>query len=116
MCSSDLLLPTLGLSWFWFMAARDRYFAQNTSFGGAQLRSTVTGRDLMLLKLANGLLLVLTLGLAYPWNVARNLSVGFAWLTVRGPLDLDTIVQQAQLVSPTGEGLAGFLDTEFDLG
>ena len=32
------------------------------------------------------------------------------------PLDLESIQQQAQFASATGEGLAGFLDTGFDLG
>jgi uncharacterized membrane protein YjgN (DUF898 family) len=111
-----LLLPTLGLSWFWFAAARDRYFAHHTSLGRTRLHSAVTGIDLLLLKLANGLLLVLTLGFAYPWNVARNLNVRYTWLSVQGRLDLDAITQQNQRVSATGEGLAGFFDTGFDLG
>jgi uncharacterized membrane protein YjgN (DUF898 family) len=112
-----LLFPlTFGLSWFWFKAARDRHFARHTSFGLARLHSTVTGRDLMLLKLTNGFLLLVTLGLAYPWNVARSLSVTYSWLSVRGPLELDAVVQRAQRVSATGEGLAGFFDTGFDLG
>lgn len=112
-----LLFPlTLGLSWFWFKAARDRHFARHTSFGLARLHSTETGRDLMLLKLTNGILLLVTLGLAYPWNVARSLGVTYSWLSVRGPLELDAVVQRAQRVSATGEGLAGFFDTGFDLG
>jgi uncharacterized membrane protein YjgN (DUF898 family) len=112
-----LLFPvTLGLSWFWFKAARDRHFARHTSFGLARLHSTVTGRDLMLLTLTNGFLLIVTLGVAYPWNVARSLTAAYSWLSVGGPLELEAVVARAQRVSATGEGLAGFFDTGFDLG
>lgn len=111
-----LTMPTLGLCWFWFAARKRRVFWGHTSFGAARFASTVTGGALLALWLVNILLLVLTLGLAWPWVRVRNIHFAFRYLDLRGPLDLERIRQQAQDASTTGEGLAGFLDTGFDLG
>jgi uncharacterized membrane protein YjgN (DUF898 family) len=54
--------------------------------------------------------------MAWPWVRVRNIRFAFRYLSLEGHLDLDTIQQQAQVASATGEGLAGFLDTGFDLG
>jgi len=111
-----LTLPTLGLCWVWFLARKRRFFWNHTRFGDARFRSTVTGGALLGLYLVNVLLLVLTLGLAWSWVRVRNIRFAFRYLTLEGPLDLERIQQQAQFASATGEGLAGFLDTGFDLG
>ena len=111
-----LTLPTLGLSWVWFFARKRRFFWDHTSFGAARFRSTVTGGALLGLWLVNMLLLIPTVGLAWPWVRVRNIRFAFRYLDLEGPLDLERIRQQAQRVSATGEGLAGFLDTGFDLG
>src|SRR6266446_1421486 len=111
-----LTLPTLGLCWVWFVARKRRFFWNHTRFGAARFRSTVTGGALLGLYVVNGLLLVLTLGLAWPWVRVRNIRFAFRYLALEGPLDLERIQQQAQFASATGEGLAGFLDTGFDLG
>ena len=111
-----LTLPTLGLCWIWYLARKRRFFWDHTRFGLARFRSTVTGGALLGLYVVNGLLLVLTLGLAWPWVRVRNIRFAFRYLALEGPLDLERIQQQAQFASATGEGLAGFLDTGFDLG
>src|SRR5262245_39882565 len=111
-----LTLPTLGLSWVWFAARRRRFFWDHTSFGDARFRSSVTGLALFGLWVVNAVLLIVTLGLAWPWVRTRNIRFAFRYLELVGPLDLERIRQQAQYASATGEGLAGFLDTGFDLG
>jgi len=111
-----LTLPTLGFSWIWFLAGRRRFFWNHTRFGGARFRSTVTGGALLWLYVVNAVLLLLTLGLAWPWVRVRNIRFAYRYLSVEGVLDLERIRQQAQFASATGEGLAGFLDTGFDLG
>ena len=111
-----LTLPTLGLSWVWFLARKRRFFWEHTSFGAARFSSSVTGGALLGLWLVNALLLIVTLGLAWPWVRVRNINFAFRYLVLEGPLDLERIRQQAQQASATGEGLAGFLDTGFDLG
>jgi uncharacterized membrane protein YjgN (DUF898 family) len=113
-----LLFPTLGLYWFWFQAKLQRYFWDHTSFGNARFRSTVTGGRLLVLTLGNFLLLGLTLGLGWPWVLVRNARFACQYLVLEGPLDMAVIMQDAQLASATGEGLASFLDldTGFDFG
>jgi uncharacterized membrane protein YjgN (DUF898 family) len=111
-----LFLPTAGLYWIWFQAKKQRYFWNHTSFATARFRCTVTGARLLILYLGNLFLLLITLGLAWPWVTVRNVRFAFAYLTVEGPLNLAVVQQEAQSASATGEGLAGFLDTDFDLG
>jgi uncharacterized membrane protein YjgN (DUF898 family) len=111
-----LTFPTLGLCWIWFFARKRRFFWNHTSFGGARFRSTVSGGGLLGLYLVSGLLLIVTLGMAWPWVRVRNIRFAFRYLSLEGPLDLERIQQEAQTASATGEGLAGFLDTGFDLG
>ena len=110
------LLPvTLGLSWFWFAARKARFFAAHTTFGAARFRSTVRALPLAWLSISSFVALVLTLGLAWPWLSVRWLRFTYANLALDGPLALDTITQQAQTVTATGEGLAGFLDADLGL-
>jgi uncharacterized membrane protein YjgN (DUF898 family) len=110
-----VLLPfTFGLSWFWFAARRQRYFAERTRFSVARFRSTVTAPRLAWLTLSTWVGLLCTAGLAWPWLTVRTTRRGFAWLALEGPLALETVTQQAQQASATGEGLAGFFDA--DLG
>ncbi len=111
-----LTLPTLGLCWIWYLAGKRRFFWNHTGFGGARFRSTVSGGALLGLYLVDALLLVSTLGLGWPWVRVRNIRFAYRYLTLEGPLDLERIQQEAQFASATGEGLAGFLDTGFDLG
>ena len=109
-----LFVPSLGLSWFWFSAKRQRYYAEHTRVAGARFRSTVTGGKLAWLTISTWIGLIGTVGLAWPWLTARRMRRTFEWLSLDGPLALDDITQQAQQVNATGEGLAGFFDT--DLG
>jgi uncharacterized membrane protein YjgN (DUF898 family) len=109
-----LFIPTLGLSWFWFAATRQRYYAEHTRVAGARFRSTVTAPKLAWLTISTWVGLLGTVGLAWPWLTVRKTRRNFGWLSLDGPLALDSITQQAQQVSATGEGLAGFFDA--DLG
>ena len=110
-----LWLPTLGLYYFWFLARRQRYIWNHTTFGAARFQSTVTGGKLFGLQLVNLLLLLVTLGFALSWVTVRTMRFTFRYLTLVGPVDLDAIAQEAQFASPTGEGLAGWLDAGLDL-
>jgi uncharacterized membrane protein YjgN (DUF898 family) len=106
-----LAIPTVGLSFLWYLARKRRYFWDHTTVGPARFRATMTGRGLGWLYLVNLVLLVGTLGLAWPWAKARSVRYTFGCLSLEGALDLETIVQDARAASTTGEGLAGLLDT-----
>jgi len=112
-----LLLPfTLGLSWIWFFAKKQRYFWDHTSIDGARFHSTMTGGTFLALTLTNLLLLLFTLGIALPWAIVRSIQFLGDTLSLEGALDLESIRQQAQGASPTGEGLSSFLDVGLDVG
>jgi uncharacterized membrane protein YjgN (DUF898 family) len=113
-----ILTPfTLGLCWFWYVARTRRYFWDHTTVGAARFRYTATGGALLWLVLGNVLILVLTLGLAWPWAQVRSARFTARNLTLVGPLDLESIQQDARAASATGEGLAGLLDAGgLDLG
>ena len=111
-----LTLPTLGLSWFWFLAKKQRYFWGHTHLDAIHLQSTVTGGRLLALHLTNLLLLVLTLGIAWSWVMVRNIHFAFTYLSLEGMVDPALIRQEAQAASATGDALAGLMDAGFDLG
>jgi uncharacterized membrane protein YjgN (DUF898 family) len=111
-----VLLALLAVLWAWFSAKKQRYVWDHTSFGAARFRARITAGPLLRLRLVNLLLLVLSLGLAWPWTTVRTARFTCRYLTLEGALDLTAIQQEAQEATATGEGLAGFLDVGFDLG
>lgn len=113
-----ILTPfTLGLCWFWYIAKKRRYFWDHTTFGAARFRYAATGGAVLRLMLGNLIILIFTLGLGWPWAQVRSARFVARYLTVVGPLDLESIQQDARAASATGEGLAGLLDAGgLDLG
>ena len=111
-----LTIPTLGIYWFWYAARRQRYLWEHTSFGDLRFHSTVTGGALLGLHAVNLLLLLVTLGVAWAWVKVRKIRFLFHYVSARGQFDPESIIQEAQAASPTGEALAGFFDMDFDLG
>src|SRR5262249_46095948 len=91
---------------FWYQAKKTRYIRNHTSFETARFRSTMTGGALLVQSLVNLLLLIVTLGLAWPWVLIRRTRFEFSCLTVEGPLDLAGIVQEPQLATATGDALS----------
>ena len=106
-----LIVPIIGLGWFWFQAAKQRYLWNHTTFGSARFEATMTGGRYLLLKLGNGLLLVLTMGLAWPWVMVRNINFVYNHLSLQGAIDLAAVQQEAQSATAIGEGV----DTVMDL-
>ena len=111
-----LTLPTLFLCWIWYGARLQRYYAEHTSFQAARFRSTVSGGGMFSLWLGNMVLFVVTLGLAWSWIAVRNARYYVDHLALVGALDVTGVMQEAQSATATGEGLAAFLDLDFDLG
>jgi len=101
-----------GLAWLSFMAYRHRYYWSHTSFGTARFRSTMTAGKLFAQSITNLLLLVVTLGLAFPWVIVRNAKFALANVGLVGSLDLAGILQDAQAAGTAGESLADFLNVD----
>jgi len=67
--------------------------------------------------LLNLIIIMVTLGLGWPWAKVRSARFLARNLTLVGLLELESIQQDAQAASATGEGLAGLLDAGgLDLG
>lgn len=107
-----LTIPTLGLIWFWYMAAEARYVFEHTRFQQMRFRLGYTGGALLWLMFSNLLLLAVTLGLGFPWVLVRSVRFFTDRLEVIGQLDHAAIAQSAATAPKTGEGLA----EAFDLG
>lgn len=104
-------------TWFFrYVVHQQRYFWEHTYLGEARFHFPITCWSYFKLKLGNFLLLILTLGFAWPWTLVRNIQFVANHLSLRGPANLDAIVQDAKQATPTGEGLDSFLDTGFELG
>ena len=76
------------------------------------LPSTVTGGGLLGLHFGNLLLLIFTLGFAWPWVVVRSARYQYTHLTLEGALDLSAIQQEAQTSTAIGEGLDELLELD----
>jgi uncharacterized membrane protein YjgN (DUF898 family) len=111
-----LAAPTLALSLFWYHVVKQRFIWNHTTFDKARFDCTITFGGLLGVVAGNVLLLVVTLGFAYPWAQVRSLNYLFQNLSLKGNVSLGNIKQTAQTVNATGEELATFFDLDFDLG
>ena len=113
-----ILTPfTLGLCWFWYVAKKRRFYWGHTTFGAARYQYSGTGGAILWLMALNLVIVLGTLGLGWPWAKVRTARFLARNLTLVGPLELESIQQDAQAASATGEGLAGLLDAGgLDLG
>lgn len=110
-----LTLLTLGIYSFWYGRDLYRWTARNTVLiqKGADhpLSTEVEAGDLFRLWVPNLLLLVVTLGLAFPWVVVRNMNFFCTQVVLPDGLDLDNLDQGAVTEgSALGEALGDFLD------
>lgn len=69
-----LLIPTLGISRFWYWAAVDRYIYSKLKFENIRFVSTVGGWDFAILTLTNVVLFLLSLGLGLPYITKRTMD------------------------------------------
>jgi uncharacterized membrane protein YjgN (DUF898 family) len=111
-----LFLPTLGLYRFWFGADMANYNWSRTSFAGAPLRSNYTGGGFFFLAFTNGLLLVFTLGLAWPWTECRQMSYVFDNLTFDFLPRIQLLEQDPNSVDALGETVGSDIDLGAGLG
>jgi uncharacterized membrane protein YjgN (DUF898 family) len=106
----------VAIAWIQFVAAKRRYVWNHTTLGDARFNTSVTAGDLAKLYAVNGLLLLVTAGLALPWVRVRNADAACRWLRLDGAIDLDTIAQDVRLAPATGEGLSGLLEADLGIG
>jgi uncharacterized membrane protein YjgN (DUF898 family) len=102
-----LLIPML---WAIYTAKEMRRFANYTRFDGAQFKLNATTGGIIWLALVNLLLLVFTLGIAWPFIIQRNVRFLIDRLSLEGAIDIDRIQQSMAAVPTRGEGLADAFD------
>lgn len=68
-----------------------------------------------MLYFGNLALLIVTLGVAWPWTTVRSARFHAASLSLHGPVALEQVLQPDKTTAPTGEGLANFLENGFEL-
>ncbi len=110
------LISLLALPWSYLQAEKQRFFWNYTAFRNGRCHSTVEFDSLLWLKLGNLLLLVCSLGLAWPWARVRNIQYTYQRHSLNGPLDLQGILQHSTEASATGDEVAGFFEVGVDLG
>jgi len=111
-----LLLPTLYLISFWYLARQQRHFYCHTTFGAARFDCTIRGRQLLWMMFSNALLVIFTLGIGYPWAVIRNLRLQCETVRLYGNVDLTSVNQLLTGPTATGEALGQVLEVEGDIG
>ena len=106
----------LALPWSYLNAEKQRFFWNHTGFRNGRCHSTVEFDTWLWLKLGNFVLLVCSLGLAWPWARVRNIQYTYQQHSLYGPFDLQGIFQNPTDASATGDEAAGLFDAGFDLG
>jgi uncharacterized membrane protein YjgN (DUF898 family) len=102
-----VLWPAL---WSIYVARQMRVFADYTRFDGAQFRLGASAGSIILLTLGNFLLLVFTLGFAWPFIQQRTFRYVFDRLGLEGTVDVNRIAQSSLAIPKRGEGLADAFD------
>jgi len=102
-----LMLPVF----CWYYAFVYNYILGKTSIAGLKFGGTVRTWPMFGYLIGNLLILLLTLGLGFPWVLHRVMNFIVANVVVDGEVDAE-MVRQSQMAAPsTGEGLFELLDT-----
>ncbi|MFQ5470113.1 MAG: YjgN family protein [Gammaproteobacteria bacterium] len=105
-----LAIPTLGISWFMYIAYEKYYFAQNTHFQGAVFEAEFYALELMQFWLVNFLLIFFTFGLAFPIVLLRIIQFNCERYRLVGEVEMATVTQQKKDASSFGEGVLDNFD------
>jgi len=104
------------LGYFWWSAFLARYHWAHTHFVGGTFKFTASGWNLFFLKFTNLILVLVTLGLGYPWAVIRERNFFAHYLSCEGAIDMNRIVQEIQKSGAISEGGADVFDIPLDFG
>jgi uncharacterized membrane protein YjgN (DUF898 family) len=96
--------------WALYTARELAAFGSYTRIGSAQFRFDATMGSIIGLAIGNAVLWLLTLGVASPYIQQRLVRYLCERLSVVGMVEVDSVLQSAQPLDPTGEGLADALD------
>ncbi|WP_181919463.1 YjgN family protein [Alkalilimnicola ehrlichii] len=105
-----LLAVAAMVAWFWYNAEELRYQVSKLRMNDVEFALEASNWQMAGLFITNFLLLVFTLGLAYPWVLVRTARFMAGHLAVIGDLDYAAILQAQTEADATGEGMAEVFD------
>jgi uncharacterized membrane protein YjgN (DUF898 family) len=104
---SMLIIPML---WAIYSAKEMRTFATYTRFDGVPFTLNATAGSIIRLTVINLLLIIFTLGIAWPFVQQRVVKFVVDRLKLEGLIDIDRIQQSSAKMDTRGEGLADAFD------
>jgi uncharacterized membrane protein YjgN (DUF898 family) len=112
-----LVIPTFGISRFWYRAAVTRFQYNNLSVGRIQFNADHTGANIFGLVVVNAFILLFTLGLGRPITVHRELKFISTHLSFSGDLETAAteFAQSSEQLASSGEGLDGIFAADSGL-
>ncbi len=114
-----LLLPTAGASYFWYKALAERYYwsrtqlIHNEGLSRADFECSLKGMDLLVLWIQTTAMIMVTLGLGWPWTRIWEARLRLETLTMTGDFRPGRIRQSTDAAGAAGEGAADFLGLDF---
>jgi uncharacterized membrane protein YjgN (DUF898 family) len=105
-----LLSVIIPMLWAIYTARELRVFANYTRFDGAQFRLAATWGSVVWLTIVNALIIILTLGIGWPYVNQRTVRFVIDRLSLEGAIDIDRIAQSSIALDKRGEGLADAFD------
>lgn len=99
-----VFLGALSLCWMFYSAALLRWETMHTHFPGLGFRNMMSWKDLLVLKVTNGLIVLFTLGFGLPWVTVRTCRIYTSAMEVQGSLDYVHLAQDTQEAPKYGEG------------
>ncbi|BDS13424.1 YjgN family protein [Aureispira anguillae] len=113
-----LTIFTAGIYFFWYNKEVFNYLIENTSARHEEeaitFYSEMTGGALLLHTLTNMLLIVVTLGIGFPWVIVRNLRFIYANITIEGSLNVERLVDTETAYNDAlGEELGDVMEAAF---
>lgn len=88
-----LAIPTLGTSLFWYRAKYIAHIMKYVRFGNLEFRCKITGKELVWMLTTNILMIVGSLGFAYPYVVNRRMKFIIDRFKFRGEVDFAKVRQ-----------------------
>jgi uncharacterized membrane protein YjgN (DUF898 family) len=113
-----LTIITLGIYLFWWQKDLFEYYINNLELNREDkrvfLKSKATGGGFFSLLVGNLLIIIFTLGLAFPLTVVRTLKFGADNIMLYGDFDFDSLQQtQNDYSNATGDDMTDILDFGF---
>jgi uncharacterized membrane protein YjgN (DUF898 family) len=107
-----IAIPIMMIAFSWYESRKLNMFAQATKIDGLSGQLTSTGASVFWLTLANGLIVLLSLGILRPVAQARRLRYIVERFSFTGTADLDAVLKGQEQAGMQGAGLEAAFSIE----